>query len=589
MLRLSLLPAAVLALSSTLAANEADQALLNLFDEERAYMYAQYPQLATSRGGNAYNDRLETVTPAALEARNAQDRRFLDRLVRIDRDALSAEYRIDYDLFEWMVDNRLKTAAHRPWLIPFMSDSGFHSYLPSLWRGLAFASVTDYEDYLARLNDVPRLFDEHIANMRQGMREGITMPAVVMPGFTSTVSGAVVDAAENTAFWTPFATLPATLPAVEKKRLQAAGREAIEAVVMPAYVELAAFFNDEYTPAARQSIGITEVPGGKAYYETLVRYYTSLDISAREVHEIGLAEVSRIRSEMEAIIREVEFEGSFAEFLRFLRTDEQFYAKSPRELLMHASYLAKKADGKLPAFFKTLPRQPYTVEPVPDHLAPNYTTGRYVSGPVGGTRPGAYWVNTYQLDRRPLYNLPALTLHEAVPGHHLQSAISREQQNVPAFRIGMYPHAFGEGWGLYAEKLGVEMDFYETPYEHFGRLSYEMWRACRLVVDTGMHAMGWSRDEAVTLMRDNSALSLHNINTEVDRYISWPGQALAYKMGELTLWRLRAKAEAALGASFDLREFHDAVLAGGGLPLSILEQQLDAWTEARLKLRVSQR
>ncbi|MEL7448048.1 MAG: DUF885 domain-containing protein [Pseudomonadota bacterium] len=580
---------ATLLLSAPLAANEADKALETLFAEERAYMYEQYPQLATSRGVHDYNNRLASVTPEAYADRTSEDRRFLRTLNRIDRDAVSPHNRLNYDLFEWMVMNRLESASHRTWLIPFMSDSGFHSYLPTMWRGLDFKTAADYKDYIARLRDVPRFFNEHMANMRTGMQEGITMASVVMPGFTATVTDAIVENAEDTAFWTPFKNLPDSMPEQQQEKIRAAGRDAIEQHVMPAYSDLSDFFLNEYGPAARETIGITEVPGGEVYYESLVRYYTTIDITAREVHETGLAEVARIRSEMEAIIREVEFEGDFAEFLVFLRTDPQFYAKTARELLMHASYLSKKADGKLPAFFKTLPRQPYTVEPVPDHLAPNYTTGRYVGGPVGGTRPGAYWVNTYQLDRRPLYNLTALTLHEAVPGHHLQNAISKEQQDVPAFRIGMYPHAFGEGWGLYSEKLGVEMDMYETPYDHFGRLSYEMWRACRLVVDTGMHAMGWTRDEAVALMRDNSALSLHNINTEVDRYISWPGQALAYKMGELTIWRLRAKAEAELGANFDLREFHDAVLSGGGLPLNILEQRIDEWVDERQRLEIAER
>ncbi|GEQ99151.1 hypothetical protein JCM17844_27880 [Iodidimonas gelatinilytica] len=320
------------------------------------------------------------------------------------------------------------------------------------------------------------------------------------------------------------------------------------------------------------------MPDGDAYYAMLIRQYTTLDLSAQEIHRIGLSEVARIKSEMEAIIDGLGFEGSFADFLEFLRTDPQFYAKTPQELLNRAAWIAKQADEKLPAFFKTLPRMPYGVRAVPDAIAPNYTTGRYW-GPVDGVRGGLYMVNTHALDKRPLYSLPSLTLHEAVPGHHLQIALAREIKDVPEFRRAMYVVAFGEGWGLYTEKLGVDMGIYETPYEQFGRLTYEMWRAGRLVVDTGIHAMGWSREEAVAFFTENSALSLHNINTEVDRYISWPGQALGYKMGELKLLELRARAEKALGDRFDIRAFHDAVLENGSLPLPILEQMIDRYID----------
>ena len=308
-----------------------------------------------------------------------------------------------------------------------------------------------------------------------------------------------------------------------------------------------------------------------------MKYFTNLEVTPEHVHHIGLGEVARIRAEMEDVVRRTGFRGSFADFIAFLRTDAQFYAKTPDELLARASAIAKEIDGIMPAYFGKLPREPYSVKPVPEELAPNYTGGRYVPAPIGGTKGGEYWVNTYALEKRPLYALTALTLHEAMPGHHLQGALARELTGVPPFRLDFYPHAFGEGWGLYAEKLGIEMNLYKTPYDHFGRLSYEMWRACRLVVDTGLHALGWSRERALDYLAGHTALSTQEVRTEIDRYIAWPGQALAYKMGELKILELRAKAEHLLGQRFDVRAFHDAVLESGGVPLSILERQIDAY------------
>jgi uncharacterized protein (DUF885 family) len=343
---------------------------------------------------------------------------------------------------------------------------------------------------------------------------------------------------------------------------------------VPAYRALLTFFTGEYEPGARATIAAFELPEGKAYYAWLVRYYTTLDTTPEEVHRTGQAETSRIRREMDEVIRKVAFQGSFAEFLEFLRKDPRFYAKSADELLKQAAFIAKRMDGRLPSLFGRLPRQPYGVEPVPDDLAPKYTSGRYVGAPLDGRRAGTYWVNTHALESRPLYALEALTLHESVPGHHLQIALAKELDGLPPFRRYTYVDAFGEGWGLYSERLGIEAGFYTDPYSDFGRLTYEMWRACRLVVDTGIHAMAWSRQQAVDFMAERTALSRHEIGTEVDRYISWPGQALAYKMGELKIRELRERAEKALGPRFDVRAFHDAVLANGAVPLDVLDRQI---------------
>jgi uncharacterized protein (DUF885 family) len=373
--------------------------------------------------------------------------------------------------------------------------------------------------------------------------------------------------------------MPENLAGGERAAIVERAREVIMEGVVPAYRRLLEFFRAEYIPGARTTLGASRLPNGLRYYLSQIRRYATVDMTPAEIHDIGLSEVARIRAEMEAIMEEVGHQGSLAEFIEFLRTDPRFYARTPHELLAEASYFAKKIDGRLPQLFGRLPRQPYGVAPVPDDIAPFYTGGRYIGAPLDAHRGGYYWVNTYALESRPLYTLPALTLHEAVPGHHLQIALAAEQADQPEFRRNDYISAFGEGWALYAEKLGVEMDIYETPYQHFGRLSYEMWRACRLVIDTGVHAMGWSRKQAQEYLAANTALSVHEMTTEVDRYISWPAQALSYKLGEYTIRNLRREAETRLGVDFDLRAFHDFILALGSVPLDILGDEVGRWIE----------
>jgi uncharacterized protein (DUF885 family) len=435
--------------------------------------------------------------------------------------------------------------------------------------------VDDFEHYLARLRAWPGYVEQQIANLRIGLERGMTVPRVTLEGYEATITPHLVEDITRSAFWPPFAALPSTLPEGERERLRAEGESAVRDAVVPGYQALLEFLVDEYRPGARLTLAARELPDGEAYYRHLVRYFTTLDLTPEQVHETGLREVERIRNEMVAIQREVGFEGSFAAFLESLRGDPRFFASSPRELLEKASYIAKRADGVLPSLFRTLPRLPYTVEPVPEHIAPKYTAGRYVQAAQGTGEPGKYWVNTQRLETRTLYTLTALTLHEAVPGHHLQVALAHEATEVPPFRRFDYVDAFGEGWGLYAEYLGVEAGLYETPYDRFGRLTYEMWRACRLVVDTGIHWYGWSRQQVIDYLSERTALSLHEISTETDRYISWPAQALAYKTGELEIKRLRRRAEEALGDRFDVRAFHDAVLGSGSVPLQVLELQVE--------------
>jgi len=557
-------------------APDARLALERLFADERAFVWREDPLSATNDGVHDYDDRLPRVTPADQARRLDQDRGFLQRLHGIDRGALSEFDAVSYDLFDFMVSQRVALGRYREWRAPLNSDSGFYADLLQLHDLQAPRTTEDYENYVARLADVPRYFDENIANMRQGIADGFVLPAEVIAGIASVIAAAQYAKAEDSPFWVPFAEFSAAVPEADRVRLAAAGKAAIEEQVIPAFAAFKAFFEREYGPAARKSIAATELPEGKAYYADLVRYFTTLpDATPEKVHATGLAEVARIRSEMEAIVREVGFAGGFDEFLVFLRTDPRFYATTPEQLLRHAAWITREIDGHMPDFFGVIPRAPYTVKPVPAALAPNYTGGRYNPGPIGAA--GEYWVNTYALQNRPLYVLPALTLHEAAPGHHTQGSRSRELENVPAFRRNFYPHAFGEGWGLYSEYLGVEMGVYHTPYERFGRLTYEMWRACRLVVDTGMHAFGWSRQRALDYMKSNTALSEHEIRTEIDRYIAWPGQALAYKTGELEIKALRERASRALGPRFDVRAFHDAVLGQGGVTLPVLSRQIDAY------------
>ncbi len=573
----SFLVIGILFSSSAFAANEAAEKLHQLFDDEWDQRLMDEPLSATYSGKSDYDDHLACVTEECYQQQKANDEAFLMRLQGIDRTLLESDDQLNYDLFGFELQSRIAQANYRTWRIPFLSDFGFYDSIMGLADAMPFRTVKDYENYIARLNDVPRYMGEQIEQMRTGLAEGFTQPTVILGRIIPTVATQLKDFAFDTDYFTPLENIPDHFPDEDRKRLFDAGTKAISQSVLPSFRALHTFLVDEYEPQTRGSIGASDMPGGAQYYDMLVKYYTTQDLTAQEVHDIGLAEVARIRGEMEEIIARLEFDGTFAEFLEFLRTDPQFYAESARDLLAESSYHAKRIDGKMPEFFATLPRLSYGVRAVPDEIAPAYTTGRYWGGSYANGRAGNYMVNTYALDKRPLYNVPSLTLHEGVPGHHHQISLSQEQENVPTFRKNFYLSAFGEGWGLYTEKLGVEMGIYEDDYQQFGRLTYEMWRAGRLVVDTGMHAMGWSREQAVQLFIENSALSEHNINTEVDRYISWPGQALAYKLGQMKIRKLRERAEAALGEEFNIRAFHDLVLGAGAIPLHILEQRVEAW------------
>jgi uncharacterized protein (DUF885 family) len=561
--------------------NQNDSSLHALFDEEWSFRLAEDPLFATSVGNHQYDDRLPSVTKED-EARRAEFyQKILEKLNGINRSELNRNDQVSYDLFKNIIEDKLSEFEFQSYLIPLNADSGFHTEFASLPRMVLFKTVKDYENYIARLRAFPQYVQQNINLMQEGLRTGMSLPFVVLKGFEVTVTTHIVDDPTKSIFYGPFASFPVSVPTSEQQRLREEGTKAITESVIPGYRTFLEFMQKEYLPNTRRTLGASQLPNGEKYYAYLVRHYTTLPLTPEEVHEIGLREVARIRKEMEDVIRSVNFQGDFAAFLQFLRTDKRFYAKTPEELLKDACYIAKQMDGKLPSLFKTLPRLPYGVEPVPAYLAPKYTGGRYHEPALGSTEPGYYWVNTYALESRPLYTLESLTLHEAVPGHHLQIALSREVQNIPEFRKFLYVDAFGEGWGLYSEWLGLEAGFYRDPYNNFGRLTYEMWRACRLVVDTGVHTKGWTRDQVMQYLATNTALSLHEVETETDRYISWPGQALAYKIGELKIKELRQKAETQLGPQFDVREFHDAVLLNGSVTLPILEQSIDEYIQQK--------
>ncbi|MHC9511087.1 DUF885 domain-containing protein [Kangiella sp. M94] len=565
-------------LVSSMAANAGEdytQWLYEFFDKVEEYNLKQNPLWAASRGDDSAKGKLRDVSPAAYQARKQELQELIGELNSIQRDDLSADDQISYDMMLFQLEQEVAEIDLKTYEMPLNSEWGFHVGMAGLAQRVSFRTYEDYENYLTLLTQIPGHFQQNISNMEAGMARGFTVPKAVLEGYSDGIKAYIKDNATETAWFTPFNNFPKHFTEQQKQELVKQATTIIGQVVVPEYQNYLKFFEQEYLPNAKQTIAAYDFPDGKAYYQNQVKLYTTLDMTPDEIHEIGLSEVKRIRTEMEQVIEDSGFEGTFPEFLEFLRTDPQFYAETPEELIKEASYIAKKMDHKLPQFFGKLPRQPYGVVPVPEAIAPKYTTGRYSGAPLDSTRAGEYWVNTYALDKRPLYNLEALTLHEAVPGHHLQTALAKELEHLPSFRQNTYISAFGEGWGLYSEKLGLEAGFYQDPYSNFGRLTYEMWRAIRLVVDTGMHTKGWTREQAIKMMEENTALSTHNVRTEIDRYISWPAQALSYKLGELKILELRAKAEEELGADFDIRRFHDAVLANGSIPLSVLEAQIE--------------
>lgn len=580
-MRNSLLLIIVLTCSFLSQANQAqNETLHQLLDDIWQYELSEFPSLARSEGLKAIDlpSQFPNMSMPALLARNKTFTEFKVQLEAIDSKALNDEDRISLFMQTYRINNYIDEFNYKQYRVPITSEYGFHSYVGGQLSRTQLRNADNVNAYKRALAEVPAFFSQQIAYMKEGLAVQHTQPKVVLKGYEDTISAYINDNIEEHVFYAPVIN-------AEKGVVSKTDQDSLQTLVQQAnqaFKDFYTFFTEQYAPNAKEDIAATSWPNGDEFYKNRADHYTTTNMTPKDIHQLGLQEVARIRAEMQSIVDELDFDGDINAFIDFLRTDERFYAKTPKELLVYASYIAKQIDAKLPKLFYKLPRTPYGVAPVPDSIAPKYTTGRYISS-NSSDEPGYYWVNTYALDKRPLYAIPALTLHEAVPGHHLQISLAAEMQDLPKVRRNTYISAFGEGWGLYSEYLGLEVGIYEDPYDNFGRLSYEMWRACRLVVDTGMHVFGWSRDKALAYMMENTALSEHNVRTEIDRYISWPAQALSYKIGEIKIKALRQQAEQALGERFDLRAFHDAVLENGSVPLFVLEQHIQSFIETHSK------
>jgi uncharacterized protein (DUF885 family) len=551
-----------------------------IFQEEWEAHLRNDPFFATVVGDKRFNSQLPIASEADYQRQASELRGLLDRLEKLDPRRLTDADRLNFDIFRRLKEDALAEIEFPTYRMSLTRLGGHHTLFAELSTFISFDTEKDYEDYLARLTGFAVYSERQIELLREGLRSGWTQPRIALEGVEDSITDFIVDDPSESVFFEPMENAPTAVSAEAFQRLQVEARHVISKSLVPAYRQLLEFVRDEYLPGARDEIAASSLPDGHRFYDHRVRMNVSLDVSPEEVHQIGLDEVERVRQEMDAVRAKVGFEGDRAAVGAFLRNDARFYVDTPEQLMKEVAYVLKRMDGELPRLFRTLPRQPYGIRPVPAYLAPRSTTAYYWEGAGDGSRPGCYYVNTYDLKSRPLYELEALSLHEAVPGHHLQIALQQELTDLPEFRRFEGFTAFVEGWGLYAERLGLEVGFYTDPYSDYGRLTYEMWRACRLVVDTGMHAFGWTREQAMEFMAENTALTKLNVRNEIDRYIVWPGQALAYKMGELKIRELRTRAKRALGERFDLRRFHDVVLLDGAVPLDVLEKKVDSWIGA---------
>jgi prolyl oligopeptidase len=573
------LAAGLLASQAALADASAD--FQTLLDEAWEWHLAENPMEASRAGDRRYNEEWSDDSLAAIERRHLERRDFLRRVYAIDRAALPEADKLNYELFRRDLQRRVDEHQFKGYLMPFSQRGGVQN-LDSQASYLRFETVGDYEDWLARMDKIDTVVDQTIEVANRGIEQGLVLPRVLMERIPDQIAVQLVDKGEESPFYRTFETMPDAIGQKDQQRLRAAAVKTIEDTVVPAYRKLARYFDKTYLPATRDTVGLSNLPNGSAWYEFLARRYTTTLLTPDEIHRTGLEEVKRIRGEMQAIIDELGFEGDFSDFLTFLRTDPQFYYDNPDDL--YEAYLAtsKRIDPELVNLFGTLPRMPYGVKPIPDAIAPDTTTAYYSRPAADGSRAGIYWVNLYKPEVRPKYEIEVLSVHEAMPGHHLQLAIQQELGDMPNFRRYSGFTAFVEGWGLYSESLGYDLGLYEDPYSRFGALTYDMWRAVRLVVDTGIHYKGWTRQQAIDFFKDNAAKTEHDIVNEIDRYIVMPGQAVAYKIGQLKILSLRAHAEATLGEDFDVRAFHDELLGAGALPLDILQQRMDAWLSQQL-------
>lgn len=565
-----------------LHAESPGDALNRLFADEWERGLRESPLSASYYGDDRFADQLPDLSPEAIAESQAVDRAALARLEAIDASELSDQDRLNHEVFGWQLRQQIAGQQFRRHLKPINQRGGIQTFV-NILEQIPPRTVRDYENWIARLTAFDTYAAQTQALMEQGVKEKITPPRVVMQRVSGQLAAQAVDTVESSAFWKAFAAMPESIPEAEQARLQAAGRKAIADSVLPAYRRLSRFFDEVYLPACSQSIAATDLPNGRDYYAWVAQFFTTTELTPDAIHEIGLKEVARIRAEMEKVRQEVGFKGDLGAFFTHLRSDPRFYYDSPEALLEGYRAISKRIDPELVKVFRRLPRLPYGVRPIPDNIAPDTTTAYYQPGAADGSRAGFYYVNLYKPEVRPKWEMMALSLHEAVPGHHFQFALGLEMPEQPMFRKVAYVVAYGEGWGLYAERLGYEMGLYDDPYDRMGQLAYDMWRAVRLVVDTGMHAKGWSRQQAIDFFLANAPKTEQDVVNEIDRYIAWPGQALAYKIGQLKISELRARAEAELGERFDLRDFNDAVLATGSVPLAVLERHLARWIAGQKK------
>jgi uncharacterized protein (DUF885 family) len=541
----------------------------------------QYPEFASRLGDRRNNDQWTDISLAAYKRRHAEQSEFLRRLRAIDSSRLSAADQLNYDLYRRDLENDLDSYQYKNYLMPMSQRGGVQS-LESTAETVRLATVQDYEDWLVRMSRVESVIEQTMELQEEGRKTGYMPPKILMERIPDQISSQLTEDPESSPYFIAFAEMPDSINAEDQARIRQTAKEIIDESIVPAYRRFSRYFDETYLPASRDSIGASSLPDGEAFYEYRVRSFTTTQMTPDEVHRLGLTEVKRIRGEMQLIIDELEFDGNFNDFLNFLRTDSQFYYDTPEELFDGYLAVAKRIDPELVKLFGKLPRMPYGLRPIPDNIAPDTTTAYYNRPAADGSRPGYYYVNLYRPEVRPKYEMEVLSVHEAVPGHHLQIALQMELEDMPDFRKYSGFTAFTEGWGLYSESLGYEIGLYKDPYSKFGALTYDMWRAVRLVVDTGMHYKGWTRQQAIDFFKDNAAKTEADIVNEIDRYISWPGQALAYKIGQLKMLELRHKAEQALGDNFDIKAFHDELLGGGALPMQILETRMNRWLAQEL-------
>ena len=560
--------------------------LATLFSDAWEWQLAENPVFASRLGDRRQNGQWQDLSLEAIERRYEDQRAFLRRLRAIDSAALTADDQLNYDLFRRELENSIDGHQYKSYLMPISQRGGVQS-LESTAETVRLANVEDYEDWLARMAGVEKMIEQTMKLQEAGRKSGYMPPKILMERIPAQIGSQLVEDSELSPFFIAFADMPDAISEADQDRLRQTAKDIIDESIVPAYRRFSRYFNDRYLPASRDSIGASSLPDGEAFYEYRTRSFTTTGMTPDEIHRLGLNEVKRIRGEMQLIIDELEFDGDFADFLHFLRTDPQFYYDTPEELFNGYLAVSKRIDPELVKLFGKLPRIPYGLRPIPDNIAPDTTTAYYNQPAADGSRPGYYYVNLYRPEVRPKYEMEVLSVHEAVPGHHLQIALQMDLEETPEFRKYIDFTAFTEGWGLYSESLGYELGLYKDPYSQFGALTYDMWRAVRLVVDTGMHYKGWTRQQAIDFFMDNAAKTETDIVNEIDRYISWPGQALAYKIGQLKMLELRQKCEQTLGDDFDIKAFHDEMLGAGALPMEVLETRMNRWLAEQLRQKAA--